>query len=83
MEPKNASEKPEMVLGGNKEPLVQFGTSPDEYKHWKLTINGNVAHLSMAVDEAATLKPGYELKLNSYDLGVDGVLESYQSLGVE
>ena len=78
MEPKNASEKPEMVLGGNKEPLVQFGTSPDEYKHWKLTINGNVAHLSMAVDEAATLKPGYELKLNSYDLGVD--IELYDAV---
>ena len=78
MEPKNASEKPEMVLEGNKEPLVQFGTSPDEYKHWKLTINGNVAHLSMAVDEAATLKPGYELKLNSYDLGVD--IELYDAV---
>ena len=78
MEPKNASEKPEVVLEGNKEPLVQFGTSPDEYKHWKLTINGNVAHLSMAVDEAATLKPGYQLKLNSYDLGVD--IELYDAV---
>ena len=50
MEPKNASEKPEMVLEGNKEPLVQFGTSPDEYKHWKLTINGNVVASSYIDD---------------------------------
>ena len=78
MESKNASEKPEADLEGNEEPLVQFCTSPDEYKHWKLTINGNVAYLSMAVDEAATLKPGYELKLNSYDLGVD--IELYDAV---
>ena len=78
MESKNASEKPEADLEENEEPLVQFCTSPDEYKHWKLTINGNVAYLSMAVDEAATLKPGYELKLNSYDLGVD--IELYDAV---
>ncbi len=60
------------------EPRVNFATSPDQYKHWNLTIDGNVARLAMAVDENATLKPGYELKLNSYDLGVD--IELYDAI---
>jgi benzoyl-CoA-dihydrodiol lyase len=50
---------------------IDFRTSPDQYHHWKLDIDGNVATLSMDVDETAGLMPGYELKLNSYDLGVD------------
>ncbi|MEE2998264.1 MAG: 2,3-epoxybenzoyl-CoA dihydrolase [Pseudomonadota bacterium] len=53
------------------EPRIEFRTSPDQYKHWKLTIDGRVARLALDVDENATLVPGYELKLNSYDLGVD------------
>tara|TARA_Y100001934_G_C12377619_1_gene790173 strand:+ start:3224 stop:4954 length:1731 start_codon:yes stop_codon:yes gene_type:complete len=53
------------------EPRIDFRTSPDQYKHWKLTIDGRVARLALDVDENATLVPGYELKLNSYDLGVD------------
>ncbi len=57
---------------------VRFDTSPEKYRHWKLTIDGNVATLAMDVDESATLKPGYELKLNSYDLGVD--IELYDAI---
>ena len=48
-----------------------FETHPDAYKHFKLTFDGPVATLAMKVDENAGLKPGYQLKLNSYDLGVD------------
>ena len=51
--------------------MIDFRTSPDQYKHWKLSIDGNVATLAMDVDENGGLVPGYELKLNSYDLGVD------------
>jgi benzoyl-CoA-dihydrodiol lyase len=52
-------------------PVVSFDTSPDRYKHWKLTFDGPVATLSMDVQEDAGLSPDYKLKLNSYDLGVD------------
>ncbi len=52
-------------------PAVSFETSPDKYRHWKLAFDGAVATLSMDVKEDAPLVPGYELKLNSYDLGVD------------
>lgn len=51
--------------------MINFETSPDQYRHWKLTIDGQVATLSMDVQEDATLFDGYKLKLNSYDLGVD------------
>src|SRR5436853_2956856 len=51
--------------------MINFQTSPDQYKHWKLSIEGHVATLSMDVQEDATLADGYKLKLNSYDLGVD------------
>jgi benzoyl-CoA-dihydrodiol lyase len=50
---------------------VDFRTEPSRYRHWKLSIDGRVATLAMDVDEAGGLVPGYELKLNSYDLGVD------------
>jgi benzoyl-CoA-dihydrodiol lyase len=51
---------------------VTFETSPDHYKHWKLTFDGPVATLAMDVQEDAGLRPNdYKLKLNSYDLGVD------------
>jgi benzoyl-CoA-dihydrodiol lyase len=53
-------------------PTVTFETSPDQYKHWKLTCDGPVATLAMDVKEDAGLRPNdYKLKLNSYDLGVD------------
>src|SRR5438105_908014 len=51
--------------------LVDFRTEPARYKHWKLTFDGPVATLTMDVQEDGGLRPGYELKLNSYDLGVD------------
>src|SRR6267378_8507343 len=51
--------------------MITFQTSPEQYKHWKLSIDGQVARLSMDVQEDETLAEGYKLKLNSYDLGVD------------
>jgi len=51
--------------------LVTFDTHPDRYFHWKLAVDGAVATLSMNVNEDKGIKPGYKLKLNSYDLGVD------------
>ena len=51
--------------------MIDFQTAPDRYRHWKLSVDGRVATLAMDVDEAGGLVPGYELKLNSYDLGVD------------
>ena len=51
--------------------MINFQTSPEQYKHWKLSIDGPVATLSMDVQEDVTLADGYKLKLNSYDLGVD------------
>lgn len=51
--------------------MVNFETSPESYRHWKLKIEGSVATLSMDVQEDVTLAEGYKLKLNSYDLGVD------------
>ncbi len=52
-------------------PPVDFRTDPSRYRHWKLTIEGRVATLGMDVREDGGLRPGYDLKLNSYDLGVD------------
>ena len=50
---------------------VEYQTDPSQYKHWKLTFDGPVATLKADFDENAGLRPGYKLKLNSYDLGVD------------
>ena len=50
---------------------VEYQTTPSQYKHWKLEFNGPVATLKADFDENAGLRPGYKLKLNSYDLGVD------------
>jgi benzoyl-CoA-dihydrodiol lyase len=52
-------------------PLIDFERSPETYHHWKLKFAGDTAELIMDVDENAGLFPGYQLKLNSYDLGVD------------
>src|ERR671917_120480 len=60
-----------MPVGFTSAEMVNFETSPERYKHWKLSIEGAVATLSMDVDEEETLGEGYKLKLNSYDLGVD------------
>src|SRR5947207_1673330 len=51
--------------------MINFDTSPDRYRHWKLQYDGPIAMLSMDVREDAGLSPDYKLKLNSYDLGVD------------
>jgi benzoyl-CoA-dihydrodiol lyase len=51
--------------------VVDYRTDPSRYRHWKLSFEGNVATLAMGVDENAGIRPGYKLKLNSYDLGVD------------
>ena len=52
-------------------PPVRFETHPSRYKHWKLSFDGAIARLVMDVDQEKPMRPGYELKLNSYDLGVD------------
>jgi benzoyl-CoA-dihydrodiol lyase len=57
---------------------VDFRTEPAKYKHWKLSFDGPVATLAMDVKEDGGIKPGYELKLNSYDLGVD--IELYDAI---
>ncbi|MCX7172819.1 MAG: 2,3-epoxybenzoyl-CoA dihydrolase [Proteobacteria bacterium] len=51
--------------------MITFDTHPDRYKHWRLTCDGAVATLTLDIDEQGGIVPGYELKLNSYDLGVD------------
>lgn len=58
--------------------MIDFQTHPDQYKHWKLSFDGAVANLTMDVDASKTLFDGYELKLNSYDLGVD--IELYDAV---
>src|ERR1700722_11354913 len=50
---------------------VTFDAHPDSYRHWQLSFDGPVATLALDVDENAGLRPGYKLKLHSYDLGVD------------
>ena len=55
---------------GKKE-AVDFQTDPSRYKHWRLSFDGPVATLTMDVAEDGGIRPGYKLKLNSYDLGVD------------
>jgi benzoyl-CoA-dihydrodiol lyase len=67
-----AGEKPreDRVLAGGAK-YIDFQTDPSRYRHWKLDVAGEVATLTMDVDENAGLFEGYQLKLNSYDLGVD------------
>jgi benzoyl-CoA-dihydrodiol lyase len=55
----------------NPESLVHYQTDPSQYRHWKLGFEGPVATLKADFDENGGLRPGYKLKLNSYDLGVD------------
>ncbi|MCW2944210.1 MAG: benzoyl-CoA-dihydrodiol lyase [Actinoallomurus sp.] len=59
-------------------PAVSFQTRPELYRHWRLDLEGDVAWLVMDVDEQGGLRPGYDLKLNSYDLGVD--IELYDAV---
>ncbi|MGO8982063.1 MAG: 2,3-epoxybenzoyl-CoA dihydrolase [Streptosporangiaceae bacterium] len=60
------------------QPLVEFRVDPESYRHWRIAVDGPVATLTMDVDEHGGLQDGYELKLNSYDLGVD--IELYDAV---
>jgi benzoyl-CoA-dihydrodiol lyase len=66
------------MMGDGARVVVDFRTDPSRYKHWKLSVDGPVATLAMDVREDGGLVPGYELKLNSYDLGVD--IELYDAI---
>ncbi|WP_310450380.1 2,3-epoxybenzoyl-CoA dihydrolase [Sulfuritalea sp.] len=57
---------------------ITYDTHPDQYKHWRLSCTGQIATLHLDINEDAGIKPGYKLKLNSYDLGVD--IELYDAL---
>src|SRR6266702_1492375 len=59
------------VVEAKSPALVTYDTHPDRYVHWRLSVDGPAATLAMDVNEDKGLKPGYKLKLNSYDLGVD------------
>lgn len=59
------------TLAGEERELVSFATHPSRYRHWTLDVQGDVARLKLDIDEDGGIKPGYKLKLNSYDLGVD------------
>jgi len=61
-----------------KAPVVEYQTETARYKHWKISFDGPVATLTMDVAEDGGIRPGYKLKLNSYDLGVD--IELYDAL---
>src|SRR5579863_220070 len=63
----HVAERP-LANGGTR---IDFQTEPARYRHWKLNVDGDVATLLLDVDEKGSLFEGYELKLNSYDLGVD------------
>src|SRR5512141_632130 len=59
-------------------PVVDFDTAPDRYRHWMLEVDGDVATVTLRVDEDGGLVQGYALKMNSYDLGVD--IELYDAV---
>src|SRR6266536_2712018 len=65
------SVSPELESGARERPFFMYDTHPDRYAHWKLSCNESVATLTLDVDEDRGINPGYKLKLNSYDLGVD------------
>ena len=66
-----ASVSPELESGARGKPFFTYDTHPDRYAHWKLSCNESIATLTLDVDEDRGINPGYKLKLNSYDLGVD------------
>ena len=59
------------TIQGVERELVSFATHPAKYQHWTLEVMGDVAKLKLDINEDGGIKPGYKLKLNSYDLGVD------------
>src|SRR6266496_4008646 len=66
-----ASASSELVSGSRGKSFFTYDAHPDRYVHWKLACEGPIATLKMDVDEDRGINPGYKLKLNSYDLGVD------------
>ncbi|MFQ5661421.1 MAG: 2,3-epoxybenzoyl-CoA dihydrolase [Gammaproteobacteria bacterium] len=66
------------AVAGTPATTINFQTHPDNYRHWKLKITPPIAELSMDVDESGAAFSGYELKLNSYDIGVD--IELYDAI---
>ncbi|MCY7317696.1 MAG: 2,3-epoxybenzoyl-CoA dihydrolase [Ramlibacter sp.] len=66
----NAMTEPLLFKQGERE-LVSFATQPSNYQHWTLSVHGDVARLKLDINEDGGILPGYKLKLNSYDLGVD------------
>ncbi len=60
-----------MMSSGDADVFIEFETEPQNYRHWKLSFDGDIAYLDMDVREDGALRPDYRLKLNSYDLGVD------------
>jgi benzoyl-CoA-dihydrodiol lyase len=66
----NAMTEALLFKQGDRE-LVTFATHPSKYQHWTLSVEGDVARLKLDINEDRGIKPGYKLKLNSYDLGVD------------
>ncbi len=73
----NAITEPLLFKQGDRE-LVSFATDPSKYQHWTLAVEGDVARLKLDINEDGGILPGYKLKLNSYDLGVD--IELYDAL---
>jgi benzoyl-CoA-dihydrodiol lyase len=76
-----ATDQPTATQGAESAPTlpeVDFDTAPDRYRHWRLEVDGEVATVALAVDETGGLVPGYQLKMNSYDLGVD--IELYDAV---
>src|SRR5260370_4225491 len=61
-----STQEPETHTG-----FVDYQTNPTSYRHWRVTYDDPIATLTMDVQEDAGIRPGYKLKLNSYDLGVD------------
>jgi benzoyl-CoA-dihydrodiol lyase len=79
-----ASHKPTNGKLANGLTRIDFATEPSRYRHWRLAVDGAVATLTMDVDEKGGLFEGYELKLNSYDLGVDIELaDAYERIRFE
>ncbi len=68
----------ELPVAAHAARLLDFQTHPDNYRHWKLSTSGAIAGLEMDVSEDGAVFPGYELKLNSYDIGVD--IELYDAI---
>ena len=59
------------LIEGQEREMVSFATHPAKYQHWTLSVEGDIAKLKLDINEDGGIKPGYKLRLNSYDLGVD------------